>query len=490
MSEGGLGNNTQRSGRIRNIEVRSIDYVPLAERHGKVWHQAPFWFTGNFVLVTALTGFIGPSLGLSVGWAVLAIVLGACFGTFFMAFHANQGPRLGLPQMIQSRAQFGLQGAVIPFAATVFIYIGFNVFDVIVATDAFQTVLPVGPDWIWYSLLIGLAVLIAIVGYDLLHLVQRWLSPLLIAMFAVLTVATLVLYGGAILEHGRGFIWTGFLTQFAAAAGYQVSYAVYVSDYSRYLPEDVSAPGVISWTYLGAAGSAAWLMSLGALLASAFPNPDIISSIQQVGNEVVPGLGTFVVVASAPALVTVMGVNVYGAMLTSASAVDAFRPVTPTLRVRIIGIVAISLIVLVIALSIPSQYLDSFNTFVLLMLYFLVPWTAVNLVDFYLVRHGHYAVTEIYNPDGIYGRWGWRGMIAYILGFAAMVPFFVTSFYTGPIASMLGGADISFAVGLTVSGLLYFALTRGMDLSREIPVIEASRRQLEGTAAVEEGTRQ
>jgi nucleobase:cation symporter-1, NCS1 family len=55
---------------------------------------------------------------------------------------------------------------------------------------------------------------------------------------------------------------------------------------------------------------------------------------------------------------------------------------------------------------------------------------------------------------------------------------------------MLGGADISFAVGLTVSGLLYFALTRGLDLSREMPVIETSRRQLEGTAAVEERTRQ
>ncbi|WP_342616099.1 hypothetical protein RO524_10430, partial [Pseudomonas aeruginosa] len=25
--------------------VRSIDYVPRHERHGKVWHQAPFWFT-------------------------------------------------------------------------------------------------------------------------------------------------------------------------------------------------------------------------------------------------------------------------------------------------------------------------------------------------------------------------------------------------------------------------------------------------------------
>lgn len=481
MSNGDPNTNNQQTQSTRSVEVRSIDYVPLSERHGKVWHQGPFWFTGNFVLVTMLTGFIGPSLGLSAGWAVLAVILGACFGTFFMAFHANQGPRMGLPQMIQSRAQFGLRGAIVPFIATVFVYIGFNVFDVIVATDALQTILP-GSDLVWYPLLVILAMLIAIVGYDLLHFVQRWLTPLLIAMFAVLTVATLILYGGAIVEHGSGLIWTGFLIQFAAAAGYQISYSVYVSDYSRYLPEDVSAPGVISWTYLGAAGSAVWLMSLGVLLASAFPNPEVISSIQRVGNELLPGLGTFVVVASVPALVTIMAVNTYGAMLTSASAVDAFRPVTPTLRVRVIGIVVILTIALVIALSIPAQYLGNFNNFVVLMLYFLVPWTAVNLVDFYFVRRGHYAITEIFNPNGIYGRWGWRGLLAYLVGFLAMVPFFVTTFYTGPVASVFGGADVSFVVGLAVAGLLYYVLTRSLDLAREMRVAEASRQELEGEA--------
>ena len=45
------------------LETRSIDYVPRAERHGKVWHQGPFWFAGNFVLPTLVTGFIGPVLG-------------------------------------------------------------------------------------------------------------------------------------------------------------------------------------------------------------------------------------------------------------------------------------------------------------------------------------------------------------------------------------------------------------------------------------------
>ena len=45
------------------------------------------------------------------------------------------------------------------------------------------------------------------------------------------------------------------------------------------------------------------------------------------------------------------------------------------------------------------------------MLYLFIPWTAVNLVDYYVVRRGHYAIAEIFNPHGIYGRWGWRGII-------------------------------------------------------------------------------
>ena len=66
-----MSNNNEAS--RPKIEVRSIDYVPRHERHGKVWHQAPFWFTGNFVLTTMVTGFTGPALGLGA----LAVLLGA-----------------------------------------------------------------------------------------------------------------------------------------------------------------------------------------------------------------------------------------------------------------------------------------------------------------------------------------------------------------------------------------------------------------------------
>ncbi|MDU9414846.1 cytosine permease [Pseudomonas sp. zfem005] len=460
------------------IEVRSIDYVPRSERHGKVWHQGPFWFTGNFVLTTLVTGFTGPALGLGALPSMLAILIGVAIGTFFMAFHANQGPRMGLPQMIQSRAQFGFRGAVVPFIAVVGVYIGFNVFNVILATDAINTVLP-GARTPWYLLLVGLAVLLAIVGHDLLHRVQRWLTWLMIAVFGVLTLLAIrELRADAALAAGP-FSWSAFLVQLSAAAGYQISYSVYVSDYSRYLPENTPPGKVIFWTYLGAGGSALWLMSLGAFLASALPAPDAIGSIREVGNRLFDGFGTFVVLIAVPSLVGIMAVNCYGAMLTSVSAIDAFTKVKPTLRLRVTGILVIAAIILAVARLIPESYLGSFNTFVLLMLYFLVPWTAVNLVDFYLVRRGHYAIGEIFNRDGLYRGWSAAGLTAYGLGLLAMVPFMALSFWTGPFTAALGGADIAFAVGLPVAGVSYWLLSRRLDLAAERQLAEADKQHLE-----------
>ena len=48
------------------IEQHSIDYLSHSARHGKVWHQGPFLSTVNLVLPALVTGFIGPSMGLSV----------------------------------------------------------------------------------------------------------------------------------------------------------------------------------------------------------------------------------------------------------------------------------------------------------------------------------------------------------------------------------------------------------------------------------------
>jgi NCS1 family nucleobase:cation symporter-1 len=465
----------------RIIEQHSIDYVPWSERRGKLWHQGPFWFTGNFVLPTMVVGFVGPAEGLSVGWSFLAVLLGACFGTFFMAFHANQGPRMGLPQMIQSRAQFGSRGVIVPFIATVFVYVGFNVFDTILAAQGLGLVLP-APKWFWYPVLITLSIVIAVVGHDLLHFVQRWLTYLLIVAFVITTVLAFTALPAPTAAHAGGWNATGFLVQFSLAAGYNISYAVYVSDYSRYLPARASAPKLIFWTYLGAALSATWLMGLGALLASRIANADAIGSVKAVGDHLFPGFGTIVVLISVLALISIQGVNAYGAMLTSVSGIDGFRPVRATVRLRVLGLVIVGIVSAIVALLIPDDYLGSFNSFVILMLYFLIPWTAVNLVDFYFVRHGRYAITEIFNPHGIYRRWAWRGLVAYVAGFVVMIPFFSTSFFTGPIAAALGGADISFVFGLAVAGGLYYLFSRNVDRTEEEEALRRSDLELEGSA--------
>src|SRR5579871_5257386 len=118
------------------IETRSIDYIPLAERHGKVWHLWPVWFTGGANLATLATGTTGVKLGLDLAWTTVAIVLGSALGTFFMAFHSTQGPQLGLPQMIQSRPQFGYTGALLVWAVALIAYIGYNAFNQILAAQA------------------------------------------------------------------------------------------------------------------------------------------------------------------------------------------------------------------------------------------------------------------------------------------------------------------------------------------------------------------
>src|SRR6202046_1999819 len=86
-------------------------------------------FLGNFQYFTIPIGFVGPSLGLSLGWSILAGALGIAVGTLFMAFHGTQGPVFGLPQMIQTRAQLGYRGVVVALFAVLFTYMAFNVAD-------------------------------------------------------------------------------------------------------------------------------------------------------------------------------------------------------------------------------------------------------------------------------------------------------------------------------------------------------------------------
>ena len=457
----------QKSFSDRFIEKRSIDYIPIAERHGKVWHLWPVWFSGDAHLATVAAGVVGIAIGGNLIWMAIAVMLGCAFGTFFMAFHSTQGPRLGLPQMIQSRPQFGFVGALLVWGVALIAYIGFNAFNQILAAQTVHSLYGGAetPAMLGFTVL---SVALAVIGYDLIHIAQRWVAYILILALLVFSVAV-ALHGHFSAQQLAlsDFHAVPFLAQFFAAASYQIAWSIYVSDYSRYLPRDVGVGASFWWTYLGAFVGGAWTMLVGTVAAALYPTLEVAAALRSAADAVLPGFGKPLLVCSLLGLLTITSLNFYGASLTLLSVADSLRPSRLTLAKRILTLLLSAVVATGLALQSSHDFVEKFGAFLSVLLYLLTPWTAINLVDFYVVRKGHYSVREIFNPYGMYGRWNWRGLLAYGMGFVAMIPFFSTGLYTGPVAAALGGADVAMLVGLPVSAIVYLLACRSLDLESD-----------------------
>jgi len=470
-----------------NVEVRSIDYVPRSERHGKTWHLGAIWFVGNAELVSFATGPIGISLGLNFAWTAVAIVLGTLLGTLFMAFHSAQGPKLGLSQMIQSRAQFGYLGALLPIIAVLFVTIGYGVFDTVLGGEVFNATIRTSTK-LSYVLFIVLALLLGAFGYNLIHRFSRWASLLYIVNFGLFTVLALVdinLPAGQTSLGGGTFKSGPFLIVLGVLMSYNLTWAPYVSDYSRYLPANSSTSSTFWWTFWGAAIGTTWPATMGALVGAAHPDLSPVGAVKAVADSLFQGWGALTLILMAPTLIAAATLGIYTASLSALAAVDVGKRIRSGVNTRVVAVLCVAVVMLGVTLLIPEDFLSSYNAFLTLALYFLIPWTAVNLVDFFLVRKGQYAIKEIFNPNGIYGRWGWRGLVAYLVGLAVMIPFFSTTIFTGPVASAIGGGDLSPFIGFPVASILYYLFSRNLDVGAESRLAERQIDELEQEARLD-----
>ena len=467
---------------VVGIESRSIDWVPENERHGRVWMQGPFWFLGNFQPFTVGIGILGPTVfGLSFVQTAVAGVLGVLFGTTFMAFHASQGPTFGLPQMVQSRAQLGYRGVILALISTAFTFVMFNVVDTVIIKLGLSGIF----GWNATAVAVAITVIgtvLAIYGHDWLHRVFQLLFWVSLPFWVVLTIGIVTGHAGGQATAPTEMTVTGFLGMFTVAASYNITYAPYVSDYSRYLPRDTKVSSIVTSVFLGAAGSPIWLIPLGAWLGSALGVSDPLLGIYNAGNNVIGGLGGILAVLSVLALVATMGLNAYSGMLTIVTGIDSLRPVNPTRRIRISVIIVLAVVWLVLG-NVLENASSALSNSLLVMLYLLAPWTAINLMDYFFVRRGHYAITDLFTPNGIYGAWAWRGVVAFLIGVAVEFPFMVVgTTYVGFVANdYLQLVDISWIVGMVVAGGLYLVFTRSLDLESEAVAIKRSEQVLRDT---------
>jgi NCS1 family nucleobase:cation symporter-1 len=449
------------------VERHSIDHIPASQRHGSVTSLFTIWFGANMHMTTIVTGALGTILGLPLPWAVLALLLGNLFGAVFMALHSAQGPKLGIPQMIQSRAQFGFHGAILPLILVVLMYIGFFASSTVLGGGALAAWLGIGFVPATIALSVAITVL-SIYGYWAIHRLERIFSVVAFFAFIFLT-------WRLVTQHDVGAAWHGgtatpglFLLILSIAATWQITYAPYVADYSRYLPEDTSIRAAFWWTYGGSVIATVWMMSLGAVAAAVAgdtfhggSSQFIVDLAPGVGRPVISGVLVFGVIAANV-------LNLYGIFMSATTTLTAIRPFPVTGRVRAVMTVILSIIGTSVGIVGQGDFVHNLVNFILFLSYFLIPWTAINLADFYWVRQERYDLKAIFDPAGLYGSVNWRTMIAYLVAVAAEIPFMSTTFYTGGLVDRLGGADIAWIVGLVVAAALYVALMR--------PVVKAEGR--------------
>jgi len=443
------------------VERRSIDFIPAHLRHGKPSDLMFVWFGANMELPVIAAGATTVAGGLGLGWAALAIVIGVAVGSLLMAYHSAQGPHLGLPQMIQSRAQFGYYGAAAPLVFVIAMYLGFYAAGAVLGGQALSrlTGLPPAASVIVLSVL---SMVVATFGYNLIHKVEKYLSLFVAVVFVVLTIAFLVAPhpAAAPAAGAGGFKLGAFLLAVSVTATSQLLFAPYVADYSRYLPESTSIKSVFWYTYGGIGVSGVWLMIFGAALQSA-DGRGPVDAIGSVSGTVGGWFSAVTYVALILGVLTINALNIYGGYMSSLSFANTFfRRMKSGLALRLCFIIPVSALATYMSFLYMDNLLDAFENFLVFALALMIPWTAINLADYYFVRRGAYSVDDMFTPKGIYGRVSPAGAAAYVLGFAVQIPFMANDVIEGPIARALHGGDVSWLVGAVVSGAIYLGMMR------------------------------
>jgi len=249
-----------------------------------------------------------------------------------------------------------------------------------------------------------MSTVLAIYGYRHIHRFSRFAAVLSLVVFLGLFVRILLdsHTGAAFSQHA--FAAAPFILGISLAASWQLTFGPYIADYSRYLPEDTPKSATIGWTFLGSVAGGSLAMVLGALVAAigggAFLD-DQVGYLAHLG-------GTFsavVLLAVICGKLTGDTLSTYGGYMSVVTIVtcltghDTVRP-----RHRAIYISVISAAALAIALAATNTFLSSFTNFLLFLLYFMTPWSAINLVDYYLVRREEYQISELFKPRGLYGQ--------------------------------------------------------------------------------------
>ncbi len=436
---------------VTKVEPFSIDHIPDTERHGKPSSQFFVWFAANLNFPIMMLGFSAITLGLSFTAAVTAVLAGAAAGALLMATLSRMGVRLGVPQQIQARGPLGFLGNFLPVAyINVFAGIGWASVTVILGGKAIAELLPV-PFWAGSLGLTAVELVVAIFGYNMIHYLERILAFVLLVLFLLITVVALTRGAGTFPADtgASGYVGSvgGWITFAGSFLAFLVAWSPFASDYSRYLadsPRNSRMSGV--YTGLGTFLTVSWLGILGALLAHSTSTTDSIAALHQLtGPFAVPALAAVVLSALSQNFL-----NVYGGAIS----LQTLR--LPLTRAQ--GVTLICVLGFLISLWGESGIEAKFEVFLSLTAYFIAPFAAVLLLDYYVGgRSQRSRLGELYDQSRIVG-WGF---VAWAAGVVVSVPFWHSDIYTGALArAHPEWGDLGNYVAAAAASVVYLATYR------------------------------
>jgi len=417
-----------------------------------------FWshFSPNISPSGWIVGIFLIDAGLDFWPALIAIILGNLIGCLAPAFAAVMGPGSGYTQIGTSRYSFGMAGMRMPAILTWAGSVGWDAVNNIPASAAFLTlVLPIGlhvPFWAALLVLCAAQGYASVRGHHVVQALQKYLGYALVVTFGITGVATIV-RAGAVVTPPHQFSLSTFVLGVALVASYNLSWAPYASDYTRYLPRTTSKWRIFLLGFAGLSASAFVIEFLGILTASHFKDTTALGVIQGIAQLAGP-FGPITLIAFIIASITSnsVGLNTGAYSLISAG-IRLPRNVSAALTTTV---------AFVLALIGVGRFSSLYESYLLLLGYWIAPWIAIVIVD-WLLRRGD----EQLDP----GEWRHGATIFVAVAAATIVLFSSTDIYTGPVTRWLGGVDIGYFVGFFAAALLYFATAyipngRGVDLLR------------------------
>jgi nucleobase:cation symporter-1, NCS1 family len=430
------------------IEGHGMEPIPVSARYGSVGRLFTVWFTPNLVPAAFFVGTLASIVGLGWWSGVLAIIVGNLIGAALVGVLSAMGPRSGMAQIPAARLPFG-KSIVVPGVVNWLSTIAWDAINAFFGAYAVEAItggaipFPVG-----LLLVIVLQAALSVIGYEAIHTFERFAAVGLAILFAIVTVALIpkATFGGS----GSAETLGTFVLMTTIAGSFNLAWALYASDYSRYLPVETPPRRVFTWTFLGLFIGAAWIEILGLAVVGAL-DVNVTDTVHQIYALLGGGLvGAIAMIAIFFGTVAVNAMNDYtGSLSLQAAGLRVWRPASA-------GVVAVLSFLATLYLY-YNNFSSTVENYLLVITYWIGPWAAIVLID-WRSRKGRFdeqGVVEYSRlPSGV------NAIIALVLGFIVSIPFMDQTLYVGPVSTALGGADIAYLVGFIVAGVVYWALER------------------------------